>query len=310
VERPAASAPIDATTPVPQPRRGGLDATFLVTADTHFGFRTDDDEARDPVREPQGLEKLVKSSIEQMNGMPGKSWPVRSWGKVARPRGVFVAGDLTESGTPVQWRNFQTYFGLKGGDGLLDYPVFEMAGNHDYNRGWYVRRGVEKRHGERFYGVDWGDLHVACVGIHPNEDALRWLAQDLDKVGADRPVVVVMHYPLLGPFSNDKGAAARNTGLASVLYGYNVVGIFHGHFHASGQYGWLGYDVYNVGSVKHDWKSFAVVRITDDRFVVASWNTVSRGWWWWHEKPINGADGTPRRMVVGTPPGAEPPWMP
>ena len=301
---PAASASSEAAIrgPVPRPRRGGLDATFIVTADTHFGYGAPDDPSRNPRETPRGVEKLILVSIAEMNAMEGRAWPDRARGAVARPRGVFVAGDLTESGTPEEWSAFQSFFGLHGVDGLLRYPVYETAGNHDYNRGWYVRRGVEKRHGERYYAVDWDDLHIACIGIHSGEEQRAWLKSDLAAVGKERPVVVIMHYPLLGPFSHDEGADERKAGLLRVLDGYNVVGIFHGHYHASGHYRWEGYDVFNVGSVKYDWKTFAVVRVTDDRMLVGSWNSVEKTWWAWHDKPVNGVKGEPRHVVLKTPP--------
>jgi cytolysin (calcineurin-like family phosphatase) len=277
--------------------------TFIVTADTHVGYQAPDDPLRDPVKDPRGIERLVLVSISEMNAIGRKPWPGRARGVVPRPRGVFVAGDLTESGTPKEWETFQSYFGLHGGDGLLHYPVYETAGNHDYNRGWYVRRGVEKRHGQRYYAVDWDDLHIACLGINPGEEQREWLKRDLATVGKQRPIVVIMHYPLLGPFSDDDGADERRAGLARVLDGYNVVGIFHGHYHASGYYRWENYDVFNVGSVKYEWKTFEVVRVTDDRMLVASWNAVTKAWWWWHDKPVNGAKGEARHKVLQTPAG-------
>ena len=77
---------------------------------------------------------------------------------------------------------------------------------------------------------------------------------------------------------------------AAALKGYNVIGLFHGHFHGSGYYRWQGYDVYDVGSPKHGAKDFFVVHVTDERLTVCSWNYEARpGWWWAHSKRINKA---------------------
>jgi predicted MPP superfamily phosphohydrolase len=49
---------------------------------------------------------------------------------VRKPFGLFVTGDLTDSGTPEAWNEFEEKFGLNG-DGRLEMPVYETFGNHD-----------------------------------------------------------------------------------------------------------------------------------------------------------------------------------
>jgi hypothetical protein len=68
-----------------------------------------------------------------------------------------------------------------------------------------------------------------------------------------------------------------------------VVGIFHGHYHASGAYRWRGFDVYNVGSPKYYHHSFAVVELRRDVMKVASYNYELKQWIWWHKKPLAAA---------------------
>ena len=58
--------------------------------------------------------------------------------------------------------------------------------------------------------------------------------------------------------------------MAEILRTYNVIAIFHGHFHGSGWYEWKGFDVYDIGSAKHGWKDFAVVRVTDTSLTVSA----------------------------------------
>ena len=278
-------------------RAGNMDLHFLVYSDTHFGFDVSEKDAsgrpRDPVKAPEGVEAINLAAITDMNAMATKPWPTAFGGTIGTPRGVLVSGDLTEEGDPWQWRHFVAFYGLKGGDGLLRYPVFEGHGNHDKHHSWYVLDRIRERHGATHYSFDWDDLFVACLGEAPDDTVLGWLKSDLAAVGRERPVLVYQHFPLLGPWSEGQWFAEGNyrEKLRETLDGYNIVALFHGHYHASGYYRWHGIDVYNVGAAKHGHYSFAVVRVTDSRLRVAEWRFMEDRWEWWHEKPINGGSG-------------------
>ena len=274
----------------PRVRQRGMDVTFLVTADTHFGVGVDD---KDPastrtVEDAQGIEKAQLRAIRAMNGIAGKPFPKYVGGAVGQPLGLLVAGDLTDTGHPAEWARFVAYYGRDGTDGLLRYPVYETWGNHDKNYAWYVRKRIEERHGHIRYTIDWQDLHIVCLGEAPDDDDLAWLEQDLKRVGNDVGLIVYMHYPLQGPYSTNNwfGDGDYRARFADTLSKQRVLGIFHGHYHASARYRWRGYDVYNVGSAKHGYESFATVRVTDDRMVVGSWDYRSNRWEWIHAKAV------------------------
>jgi cytolysin (calcineurin-like family phosphatase) len=254
----------------------GTDITFFVTADTHFGFA--------------GGEKLNARQIDAMNSLPGKPLPSNLGGTVQKPLGVLIAGDLTENGHGDQWRAFVKHYGLDGTDGKLTVPVYEGTGNHDRDLVFYrpALDGVTKRHGSLTYSWDWDDVHVVCLDLYPSAANLRWLQRDLTKVGRRVPVVLYFHYSIVGPFS-EWWSAEEKDAFARVIKGTNVVGIFHGHFHASMHYRWRGYDVYNVGAVRHGWHSFATVHITDTEMTVASWDWGHNRWRWTHRKAIQTA---------------------
>src|SRR5687768_3304218 len=94
----------------PRVRRGGMDVTFLVTADTHFGYWW----ARVPSPgSPAGLgiEDVNASAVRAMNTIEGTPYPRALGGVVGAPRGVLVAGDLTEDGWPHEWSQFEAMFG-------------------------------------------------------------------------------------------------------------------------------------------------------------------------------------------------------
>jgi hypothetical protein len=276
-----------------------MDVTFLVTADTHLGYWW----ARVPVPDAPagiGIEDVNARAIAAMNSIAGTPYPPRLGGAVGEPRGVLIAGDLTEAGWPNEWARFEAMYGLTGKEGLLRYPVFEGAGNHDKHAGTFVEEQIKRRHGGARYAWDWDDIHLVCLGEAPNDDDLAWLQGDLERAGPDVGIVIYLHFPLAGAYSKGHwfGDGDYHDKLARTLAPYRVLGIFTGHFHASGLYRWRGHDAYLVGSAKHSWHSFAVVRVTDDRMTVASYNYDRRGFWWWHEKPVFGAPGRESRWLA------------
>lgn len=272
-----------------------MDLTFLVTADTHVGFWE-----KIPIPgKPKGvpLSEVHEIAIQAMHGIDGKPLPRGLSGAFGAPRGLLVAGDLTEMGQPHEWGQFTAIFGLTGKEGKLRFPVYEGAGNHDVGYGTFVEEQIAKRHGARRYSWDWDDVHLVCLGVAPNDEDLAWLRGDLAQAGAEVGVVLYFHYPLEGPYSRGNwfGDGDAKEKLDEILRPYRVLGIFNGHFHASGQYRWRGRDAYLVGSAKHSWHSFAAVRVTDDRLTVASYNYDIQGYWWWHDKPIFEGKGPERR---------------
>lgn len=262
----------------------GLDVTFLVAADTHFGARVK--RTSDDTDVP--IEEVHETAVREMNGMQARTWPGGIWGKIARPRGLLVAGDLTDDGRDSEWQSFEKYLGRTGSEGKLRMPVFEGIGNHDRNSGDRIVDRVVRRHGSPFYSWDWDGLHLVCLGEAPDDTALRWLERDLSAIGPYRPVVVYFHYPLAGPWTKGNwfGDGDYRERLAAVLSRSTVVGIFHGHFHATGYYRWLGRDVFTPGSAKHRWRSFLVVRVTSEKIDVACWDYEYRAWWWWVSRPF------------------------
>jgi cytolysin (calcineurin-like family phosphatase) len=107
------------------------------------------------------------------------------------------------------------------------------------------------------YSWDWGGLHLVQTHRfagdtgHGAPSGLPWLKRDLAAYAADgRPVVLFQHYGW-DAFSIERWDSARHTyddegsgvphwwsdadrkALLAALQGYNVIGIFHGHQHAT-----------------------------------------------------------------------------
>ncbi|MET0555193.1 MAG: metallophosphoesterase [Vicinamibacteria bacterium] len=229
--------------------------TFFVASDTHFGV--------------PGIDERNRRLIDELNGLPGLPYPAAIGGRVEAPRGVLITGDLTDYSTEEQWASFERFYGLTGKDGLLKFPVKEALGNHDFMGDSPVVRPIVRRHGGLSYSFDWDDLHVACLGMYPSADRIRWLEDDLRTVPVARPVVVFFHYGVDGPWSQSWESQSEREELARVLKGRRVAAIFHGHAHQAGTYRWRGYDVFRPGSPKHSSREVMAVRIRGDEVAVA-----------------------------------------
>jgi hypothetical protein len=248
-------------------RKGGTDVTFLAISDTHFGF--------------EGIEAAHARLVPRLNGIEGRAFPAHVGGVVARPRGLLITGDLTEWGKPDEWAPFAKTYGLTGTDGEVRIPVFEVVGNHDKVSAHYVEEQVALRHGGgRYYAWDWDDLHLVALGEAPDDEGLAFLERDLARLASDVPVVLYFHFALAGPWSTGNWFADGNfkPRLARLIDGHAVVGIFHGHHHATDHYTWHGTDVWKPGAVKHDAHTFAVVHVTDERMTVASFDWERDAW--------------------------------
>ncbi|MBW2454570.1 MAG: metallophosphoesterase [Deltaproteobacteria bacterium] len=258
------------------------EVTFFVTADTHFGA--------------EGLVERNRRQIVAMNDLPGRAMPPALGGIVEQPLAVLVAGDLTDFGWQTEWQQFLAHYGPGG---LLRYRIYETTGNHDRYAplGYAVLDGVRARHGALLYGVALGPVRVICLDRYPDAEAQQWLARQLALLGKTVPVMLFFHYPLMGTFA-DWWSERDKEGLARVIQDYSVEAIFHGHSHDSRPYEWRGVTVYNVGSPKHAWNSFAVVRVEGRTLSVAAWDWDDNLWVWFHRKKMRApAAALPRRTT-------------
>jgi hypothetical protein len=189
------------------------DITFFVAADLHYG----QDQSKN---NEQGNKKV----IDLMNNLPGTAFPEAVFGKVAEPRGVILVGDLTDSGTQVNYDGhslgvhlfdgFVDDYPVKNGSGVhIHFPVYEGYGNHDAEKqtGDAVLNGIAARNRNRstavnvspnglHYSWDWDDVHFVNVNVYPGmegiaRDSLAFLRQDLaDRAPGRKPIVILHHY--------------------------------------------------------------------------------------------------------------------
>ncbi len=214
---------------------------------------------------------------------------------------VIVLGDITQDGTEMQWLNYISSFGLNG-DSLLNYPVYELPGNHDGNIDGVVRNGIRKRNPERnnitdisgnglHYSWDVGNYHFVALGIYPGlewdpdcewchyfkesfrdpENSLAFLKKDLRQNLKDKtqPIILLFHYGW-DDFSLLRWTKEEQDQFYSVIKDYNIAGIFHGHDHEVEHYKWKDIDVWSAGSPQSGSKtgSFLNVTLNSDSLVV------------------------------------------
>jgi hypothetical protein len=233
-----------------------------VVSDTHLGFEGNDEKNR--------------ALVASIATLPGRRYP--GGAVVGQLRGLLVAGDLTEWGNTHEWEAFCDVYGLGRGEKPgSPFPVFEVVGNHDMVHGPWLMAEVAKRHpGRGAYAWDWDDVHLVGLGEAPDGPALDALERDLATTPVERPLVLLFHRPLAGPWLEDRPDTEARARLASLLAGREVLGIFHGHHHAREHYVWQGYDVWKPGAVKGGAPELAVAHVDDERFTVTTFDWQSR----------------------------------
>lgn len=245
------------------------DLSLLVVSDTHMGFDATTDHRN---------EKLV-TRLQTMTGVRLPEGEV-----LPQPQGLFITGDLTENGGLSAWNHFERTYLHRA-----SIPIFENFGNHDHHWDEVVLDRIRARHGDTNYAVDLGGVHCISLGEAPDARGLGFLEQNLRTCAPDQPILLFFHLPLLGPWAEGNwfSSAGLRERLWAILKGKRVLGIFHGHYHASGTYRWNGIHIYEIGSVKDRWRSFFAVRIQGSHMLVASWNLDSDSWWWWHARDLD-----------------------
>lgn len=265
-------------------RRAAADDTiaFFVVGDTHFFA-----DAGSPDRLLAQSAAVTGGLVDRLNELPGMEIPQRSGGgAVRKPFGVIHAGDVIDTGDKqgklqstmqqTETAAFERTMGLTGKDGGLDYPVYEVHGNHDgpAGKGPAIERIIERNKTRPrvdhispnglHYAWDVGDVRFVNLGIvvgsvpgiarrrrYAPLESLDFLVTDLrDKVGdSGRPVVITHHVdiarytapvPADAPFADKEWDPADVGGFFEALRGFNIAAVFYGHTHARNVWRWDG----------------------------------------------------------------------
>ena len=174
-----------------------------------------------------------------------------------------------------EWAEWQKDYGLDGQGGRLKFPVYEIHGNHDGPHGkGHVLDGIIERNKARgnlkgvsanglHYSWAAGPVHFVHLGITVGQvkavkrkrrydpvDSLDFLVADLAKNVGDsgRPVVIAHHVDFARYCGEvpDEVVLKHEWDYADVaafhaaLKPYRIAGIFYGHTHVRGVFGWTG----------------------------------------------------------------------
>lgn len=254
------------------------DLTFLVMSDPHIGVQAKDK----PTRSTEQIVEDGRRQVERIAGVVGQPYPTEgplrglALGNVARPRGLLIAGDLTDN---LRWDAFEAIFppgGMKTAVGAV--PVLLCVGNHDGPPQGAVRRGViaqNRAHQQAgrlsaisedgwHYAAKWDGVHILCLNLCPADTtdpempfkygkpgpgswndpklALTFLKNYLrDHVGkSGEPVLLMHHYGFDGFSTNDWywWTPKQRRAYYDAIQGYNIAAILHGHNHHADHYLW------------------------------------------------------------------------
>lgn len=168
----------------------------------------------------------------------------------------------------------------------LQMPVYHTIGNHDVfgilkksgiapDDPAYGKKMFEDRVGRTFYSFDQKGYHfVVLDSIQPTEDRLwearvdepqlRWLAEDLKRVGPETPVIAVIHCPLVTAFATyaevvtegrkyNTMTVANAPEVLAAFEGFNVIAVLQGHTHVTEMVTYKNTKYITSGAVCGNW---------------------------------------------------------
>jgi 3',5'-cyclic AMP phosphodiesterase CpdA len=199
--------------------------SFVIVTDTHLGYRDND-----------SAQKLWQKTAAEINQSPGNL--------------VLHLGDIVDGGREEQ---YPIYLASRG---LIDKPVYEIAGNHDpdelFRKHIREQTSLVVEHGWlRFLLLNNArrDSHDGFL----SDEQLAWLESRCDEAKRDDCFVsICMHVPAHPNLHPDRGWYVKPGSGADEFnellqrYRDRVVAVMHGHFH-NGIRGWNDrHDVHEI----------------------------------------------------------------
>lgn len=142
---------------------------------------------------------------------------------------VLVTGDLTEEGDRASLESVKEVLDL------LKTPYYVVLGNHEtkwsdsgctaYGDIFGEERFRFEHGGILFLGFNSGPLMRMAYG-HVAPQDIRWMVEEMEKVGKEKPVILVTHYPM------KDGDVDNACAVTDAVRRYNVRAFIGGHYHA------------------------------------------------------------------------------
>lgn len=150
---------------------------------------------------------------------------------------VIVSGDVTEEGDRASLEKAKSILDK------LNVKYYITSGNHetkwsesgctDFNEVFGSDRFRFEHDGYLFLGFNSGPVMRMSDG-HVAPQDISWLKNELTKAGADKPVVLVSHYPLRD------GDVDNWYEVTDVVRNYNIKVMLGGHYHSNKQWSYDG----------------------------------------------------------------------
>lgn len=205
-----------------------------------------------------------------------------------KPEFAINGGDHVFDAMGVAGKRANELFDLyKKTEQTLGMPLYHTIGNHDLfgvltrsgarpSDPGYGKKMYEECFGRKtYYSFDSKGYHfVVLDSVQPTEDRLwdarvdevqlAWLGQDLDRVGPLKPVIVVIHVPLVsgfGTYSTRRKSESKYSTVAvgnspevlAKFEGYNVLAVLQGHLHVNEVVSYQGVRYATCGAVCGNW---------------------------------------------------------
>ncbi|HIE50448.1 MAG TPA: hypothetical protein EYP85_01705 [Armatimonadetes bacterium] len=185
--------------------------------------------------------------------------------KDPRPAFILHTGNLTEFGTPRDWRDYSALVSAS------PVRVFSVLGSHDVKWSGFGRQEFARRFGPSQYWFDWQDCHFVGLNStvllrgegHFGPAQLEWLRRELVPVPPNTPLFLFFHHP---PERIDDISE-----LLTLLAGRNVALFLVGHDRAPRFYRYQGYPVRVVGQTFADIGGYDLVRVQDEVITISSY---------------------------------------
>jgi len=177
---------------------------------------------------------------------------------------VLTGGDLVADALEAKHSRADSLFSLYAQTSeAFNMPVYNTIGNHDLY-GLYEKSGADsldpdyndgmyKRYfGKTYYSFDHKGWHFIVLNSivdagndkykgFIDDDQMRWLASDLEKLDKSTPIIISTHIPFITTYSqllngalsaNDEWSVITNSQeILKMLYPYNVKLVLQGHLH-------------------------------------------------------------------------------
>ena len=182
---------------------------------------------------------------------------------------VLVSGDITEEGDLASLQKAKSILDK------LKVTYYITSGNHetkwsesgctDFNKVFGADRFRFEHNGYLFLGFNSGPVMRMADG-HVAPQDISWLKQELTKAGAEKPVILVSHYPL------QDGDVDNWYEVTDAVRPFHIKVILGGHYHSNRQ---LFYDgipgLLNRSTLraKADAGGYSIYQVTNDSIVVS-----------------------------------------